>query len=55
MKYEKETNRWQYTLVLDNVTLYPDGTAKDMLVLNGTFPGPTLTASKSAILLVFWC
>jgi len=38
-----------YSLELTNQTLYPDGTARDMLIINGQYPGPVLTASESHI------
>lgn len=37
---------YQYTLVISAKTLAPDGTSRAMLVVNGTYPGPTLTASE---------
>ncbi|KAM0146558.1 hypothetical protein ACHAQE_010628 [Botrytis cinerea] len=37
-----------YTLVITNQTMSPDGTPRWMLVVNGTYPGPTITASESA-------
>lgn len=38
-----------YYLDVAEKRLSPDGVAKNMLVINGTFPGPTITASKSII------
>lgn len=35
-----------YALEITNQTLYPDGVAKDMLVINGQYPGPVLTAGE---------
>jgi hypothetical protein len=34
----------EYYLELVNMTLAPDGVSRDVLVVNGTFPGPTLYA-----------
>lgn len=36
----------QYTLIITNQTMSPDGTPRWMLVVNGTYPGPTITASE---------
>lgn len=36
----------QYTLTITNQTMSPDGTPRWMLVVNGTYPGPTITASE---------
>jgi hypothetical protein len=36
-----------YDLSITNQTMAPDGTPRDMLVINGQFPGPVLTAGKS--------
>jgi hypothetical protein len=35
-----------YDLSITNQTMSPDGTPRDMLVINGQFPGPVLTAGK---------
>ncbi|TGO62391.1 hypothetical protein BCON_0020g00640 [Botryotinia convoluta] len=35
-----------YTLTITNQTMSPDGTPRWMLVVNGTYPGPTITASE---------
>jgi hypothetical protein len=37
-------NRIQYYLELVNTTLAPDGVSRNVLLVNGTFPGPTLFA-----------
>ncbi|KAF7909066.1 hypothetical protein BELL_0043g00250 [Botrytis elliptica] len=34
-----------YTLTITNQTMSPDGTPRWMLVVNGTYPGPTITAN----------
>jgi FtsP/CotA-like multicopper oxidase with cupredoxin domain len=33
-----------YSLNITNQTMSPDGTPRDMLVINGQYPGPTLVA-----------
>jgi hypothetical protein len=38
------TNFIQYFLELVNTTLAPDGVSRNVLLVNGTFPGPTLFA-----------
>lgn len=35
-----------YDLSITNQTLAPDGTPRRMLLINGQFPGPVLTAGK---------
>ena len=35
----------QYVLTVDNTTLAPDGVSRQMLVFNGTYPGPTIEAN----------
>lgn len=35
----------KYDFEITNVTLSPDGIPKRMLVVNGQYPGPTITAS----------
>ncbi|TEY57555.1 hypothetical protein BOTCAL_0214g00020 [Botryotinia calthae] len=35
-----------YTLTITNQTMSPDGTPRWMLVVNGTYPSPTITASE---------
>lgn len=39
-----------YDLNISNMTLAPDGTLRSMLVINGQYPGPVLTASRSRTL-----
>lgn len=36
----------KYSLSITNQTMAPDGTPRQMLVINGQFPGPVLTAGK---------
>lgn len=36
-----------FDLNISNTTLSPDGTPRQMLVINGQYPGPVLTAGKS--------
>jgi len=40
------TNDWlvQYYFTLVNTTLAPDGVERNVLTVNGTFPGPVITA-----------
>lgn len=38
----------RYTLEVTNMTLAPDGIPKQMLVVNGSYPGPTISARKLA-------
>lgn len=35
---------WQYWLELTNSTASPDGVQRNVLLVNGSFPGPTLFA-----------
>jgi hypothetical protein len=35
-----------YDLSITTKTLSPDGTPRDMMVINGQYPGPVLTAGK---------
>jgi hypothetical protein len=44
----------KYALTVSEATLAPDGTSKSMFVVNGQFPGPTLTASKFPIQIFFF-
>ena len=37
-----------YDLDICNMTLSPDGTPRQMLAINGQYPGPLLTAGKSS-------
>ncbi len=39
----------QYKLDITNITLSPDGTPRQMLVINGQYPGPVITASKFSL------
>jgi hypothetical protein len=36
----------KYALSITNQSMSPDGTPRQMLVINGQFPGPVLTAGK---------
>lgn len=44
----------KYALTVSEATLAPDGTSKSMFVVNGQFPGPTLTASKFPVHIFFF-
>lgn len=38
----------KYLLIVRNVTSFgPDGVSKPAMLINGTFPGPTIVASMS--------
>jgi hypothetical protein len=45
-KWPDTGNIVHYDLSITNQTMAPDGTPRDMLVINGQFPGPVLTAGK---------
>lgn len=44
-KYPNTGNTVSYNLEITNTTLSPDGVSRDMLVINGQYPGPVITAN----------